>query len=79
MIGEKPQPAGVEEIVWGDKVINIRNQSLGSWNILKRDKQDGYLANGEIGLLVDTPKINNKFHVFKFEFAYSNGICIFFL
>ena len=31
---------------------------MGSWDIKKRNKDDGYLANGEIGLLVDTPKIN---------------------
>jgi len=70
----KPNPAGVEEIVWGDKVINIRNQSIDCWNSIERQKEDGYLANGEIGLLVDTPKINNKFHVLKFEFASQLGL-----
>jgi ATP-dependent exoDNAse (exonuclease V) alpha subunit len=66
---KKAQPAGLEEIVWGDKVINIRNQSLGAWNTIEKGKEDGYLANGEIGLLVETPKINNKFFVLKFEFS----------
>lgn len=70
----KPNPAGVEEIVWGDKVINIRNQSIGAWNNITRQKVDGYLANGEIGLLVDTPKLNNKFHVLKFEFTSQKGV-----
>ena len=32
--GKSAQPAGLEEIVWGDKVINIRNQSIGAWNVL---------------------------------------------
>lgn len=66
---KKAKPAGLEEIVWGDKVINIRNQSLGAWNTIDKEKEDGYLANGEIGLLVQTPKINNKFFSLKFEFS----------
>lgn len=70
---KKPDPAGIEGIVWGDKVINIRNQSLDSWNTEKREKTDGYLANGEIGILVETPRINNKYHLLKFEFSSQPG------
>ena len=66
--GKRAQPAGTEEIVWGDKVINIRNQSVGAWNTIDREKEDGYLANGEIGLMVETQKINN-FFALKFEFS----------
>lgn len=71
---KKAQPAGSEEIVWGDKVINIRNQSLGAWNTVEREKEDGYLANGEIGLLVETPRINDKFFALKFEFSSQPGL-----
>jgi ATP-dependent exoDNAse (exonuclease V) alpha subunit len=44
-----PAPVGIEEIVIGDKVINVRNH----W----RDKyqkvtEKGYLANGEIGIVI---------------------------
>ena len=63
------QPAGLEEIVWGDKIINVRNQPLGNWNKIEQKKEEGYLANGEIGLLVETPKINNKFFALNFEFS----------
>lgn len=67
------QPAGLEEIVWGDKVINIRNQFLGAWKTNNIDgkgkEEDGYLANGEIGLLVDTSRINKKSFALKFEFS----------
>lgn len=72
--GKRAQPAGTEEIVWGDKVINIQNQSLGAWNAIDAEKEDGYLANGEIGLLVQTPKINNKFFALKFEFTSQPGL-----
>lgn len=70
----KPNPAGIEGIVWGDKVINIKNQFLGAWNTNKKEPEEGYLANGEIGLLVEISKIKNKFFALKFEFASQPGI-----
>ncbi|MGA5305858.1 AAA family ATPase [Nucisporomicrobium flavum] len=46
-----PAPLGPEQIVLGDKVVNLRNQWLPSWS-----RQDGrvrgYVANGEIGVVI---------------------------
>jgi ATP-dependent exoDNAse (exonuclease V) alpha subunit len=42
---------GVEEIVWGDKVILNRNGKRDGWNGKTKQKvEDEYLANGEIGV-----------------------------
>ena len=75
--GKKAKPAGSEEIVWGDKVINVKNQFLTAYND-NYEKYDGYLANGEIGILVSTQKFRNKknknFFRLKFEFATQPGI-----
>lgn len=71
---KKAQPAGSEEIVWGDKVINIQNQSIGAWNIKDKKNEDGYLANGEIGIFVDKTPIKNKFFALKFEFSSQQGL-----
>jgi ATP-dependent exoDNAse (exonuclease V) alpha subunit len=43
-----PKPAGPEAIVYGDKVINIRNHHRKSYP----EDAGGYVANGEIGLVV---------------------------
>lgn len=46
---------GDEEIVWGDKVILTRNIKRPGWDHkLKKDVQDEYLANGEIGAACTT-------------------------
>ena len=51
-----PDPMGPEEIVYGDKVINLVNTDPGlSANKHRRvypDKDDAYIANGEIGIAV---------------------------
>lgn len=44
-----PEPMGAEEIVYGDKVIVTRNGSRGAW---PKDGALGYVANGEIGVVV---------------------------
>jgi len=41
---------GDEEIVWGDKVILVRNGKRDGWNGKKKQKVEDYLANGEIGV-----------------------------
>ncbi|AXV39097.1 AAA family ATPase [Methanobacterium sp. BAmetb5] len=71
---KKAKPAGPEEIVWGDKVINIQNQSIGTWNINNKKQEDGYLANGEIGIFVEKSPINNKDFALKFEFSSQLGL-----
>ena len=51
-----PKPMGAEEIVYGDKVINLVNTDPGlPWNRHRRvypPKDDAYIANGEIGVAI---------------------------
>lgn len=44
-----PSPAGPEEIIYGDKVINIQNKKD---RYVYPDKDDKYVANGDIGIVV---------------------------
>lgn len=46
-----PEPLGPEEIVYGDKVINVRNQRRW-WEIYPEEDCAKYVANGEIGIAV---------------------------
>lgn len=57
-----PKPLGSEEIVYGDKVINIMNHSVYSKRVYPGDGQN-YIANGEIGVVVG--QFKNKYHKFK--------------
>jgi ATP-dependent exoDNAse (exonuclease V) alpha subunit len=41
---------GDEEIVWGDKVILLRNGKRKGWDGKQKGKAEEYLANGEIGV-----------------------------
>ncbi len=51
-----PKPMGVEEIVYGDKVINLVNTDPSlPWNRRRKvypEKDDPYIANGEIGMAI---------------------------
>lgn len=51
-----PKPMGAEEIVYGDKVINLANTNPAlPWNRHRKvypAKDDAYIANGEIGMAV---------------------------
>lgn len=42
---------GTDGIVFGDKVINIRNQRIKGYNTQTRSVEDGYVANGEVGIV----------------------------
>jgi ATP-dependent exoDNAse (exonuclease V) alpha subunit len=62
------QPWGVklgdEEIVWGDKVILVRNGRTQGWDGRQKQRIEEYLANGEIGVAAPTPKtIKNSLNV----------------
>ena len=41
---------GDEDIVWGDKVILVRNGRMKGWDGKKKETVEQYLANGEIGV-----------------------------
>lgn len=45
-----PKPLGIDQIVYGDKVINVINHSRDCY---PNNRNRGYLANGEIGIVVD--------------------------
>ncbi|MEZ6049310.1 MAG: AAA family ATPase [Planctomycetaceae bacterium] len=47
-----PKPMGEYQIVYGDKVINNRNQRVYKKRMYPTPDQGGYLANGEIGIAV---------------------------
>lgn len=49
----KPRPFGEQQMVWSDKVIQIVNSRRTGWN---GGTVDGYVANGEVGLIVNTNK-----------------------
>lgn len=42
---------GTDGIVYGDKVINVRNQRKNGYNAAKQGKEEGYVANGEVGIV----------------------------
>lgn len=46
-----PKPLGNEEIVYGDKVINVRNTEISTKRVYPKDGLN-YIANGEMGLVV---------------------------
>jgi len=56
----KLKPFGDQQIVQGDKVIQIVN----SWRkrIIKGEEREGYVANGEVGLAVKTYKAGTWWH-----------------
>lgn len=47
-----PAPMGEHQIIYGDKVINNRNGSVWKKRIYPEPASAGYLANGEIGIVV---------------------------
>ena len=47
-----PAPMGEDQIVYGDKVINNSNMSVWPGRMYPKPEENGYLANGEIGMVV---------------------------
>lgn len=47
-----PRPIGSERIVFGDKVVNLRNRKDASFRTTTGEDDEAYLANGEIGVVV---------------------------
>jgi hypothetical protein len=45
-----PKPMGPEEVIYGDKVINVENRRIN--DVFPKDGGLGYVANGEIGIAV---------------------------
>jgi hypothetical protein len=53
------QPQGGQQIIYGDKVINNRNQSIYKKRMFPETGQSGYIANGEIGIVVGQIRTKN--------------------
>jgi hypothetical protein len=72
-----PKPFGKDQIIYGDKVINIRNQSIGKKRIYPEPVERGYLANGEIGVAVGqirTKNFNYEPKTLQIEFSTQPGL-----
>ncbi|MGR3809082.1 AAA family ATPase [Jiulongibacter sp. NS-SX5] len=50
--GKIPVPIGLEEIVYGDKVINLLNSRRNQKDVYPQDGALNYVANGEIGMVI---------------------------
>lgn len=71
-----PKPLGDQQIVYGDKVINNRNQSIYKSMVYPQTGQSGYIANGEIGMVVGqlrTAKFNYDPKLLQVEFSTQAG------
>lgn len=55
-----PRPMGDAQIIYGDKVINNRNWSTPKQRIYPEPAEKGYLANGEIGVVVGQRRTRNN-------------------
>ena len=66
-----PKALGPENIIYGDKVINVINNTRESW---PKENSRNYVANGEIGIACGSysaKKANDYLHV---EFASQKGV-----
>jgi ATP-dependent exoDNAse (exonuclease V) alpha subunit len=71
-----PKPMGDAQIIYGDKVIHNRNWSVPKSRIYPEPDNRGYLANGEIGMVVGhrrTKKRNWNPTSLEIEFATQTG------
>lgn len=50
--GKIPSPIGLEEIVYGDKVINLYNKKRNPKDVWPTENCLNYVANGEIGMVI---------------------------
>jgi ATP-dependent exoDNAse (exonuclease V) alpha subunit len=71
-----PPPRGDDQIIYGDKIINNRNWSVPKRRIYPEPSANGYLANGEIGIIVGhrrTRKRDWKPENLEIEFSTQQG------
>ena len=69
-----PAPMGSENIVYGDKVIHLRNKKRKGYNWDEKIAVEDYVANGEIGIIAQCfgQKLDHKY--LKIEFSSQPGI-----
>lgn len=68
-----PKPMGAERIVYGDKVINLKNHRRDGRRVYPQEGAIGYLANGEIGVVVGQWKTRGNPSILKVEFSSQTG------
>lgn len=71
-----PKPMGAERIVYGDKVINLKNHQRAGKKVYPPEGALGYLANGEIGMVVGqwrTKAMQAPSGILKVEFSSQRG------
>ena len=70
-----PKPMGAEQIIYGDKVINQKNQTGRPRQRVEEpyERDKGYLANGEIGIVVGQWSKKRPQNTLKVEFASQKG------
>ncbi len=68
-----PKPLGAERIVYGDKVINLGNHRRDGRKVYPQEGALGYLANGEIGVVVGLWKTGGYPKILKVEFSSQPG------
>jgi hypothetical protein len=71
-----PKPMGDSQLIYGDKVINNRNWTVPKKRIYPEPAQRGYLANGEIGMIVGhrrTQRRNWTPNYLEIEFSTQTG------
>lgn len=71
-----PKPFGREEIVYGDKVINVTNHRRGGRKVYPKDNAIEYIANGEIGVVIGqfrTQRMKTAPWLLKVEFSSQQG------
>ena len=66
-----PQPHGAERIVYGDKVINIKNERVP--DVYPVDGAEKYIANGEIGVVVGVLDADAPPDTIQVEFSSQQG------
>lgn len=71
-----PSPKGDEQLIYGDKVMNVRNRTVPKSRIYPRSESPGYLVNGEIGIAVGhrrTKMRNSNPETLEIEFSTQPG------
>lgn len=68
-----PKPLGAERVVYGDKVINLRNHRRDGKRVYPQEGAVGYLANGEIGLAVGLWQTKKNPKILNVEFTSQQG------
>lgn len=66
------RPRGSDQITYGDKVICLRNHERTRWN-REGGAREGYLANGEVGIVTGETAVGARPRYTKVEFASQKG------